>query len=213
MEKINCNVIQDILTLYIDDSVSDDTKALVEEHLQNCEGCRRLYNELQEEIMVPVEIKGDNKEIKELQNFKRFLLRKRIRTILLSVVGSVICLAGIIVYMNQHITYINYKDAGITIYKEDSDSVYYKTEIRGNYSQEVFLDEETGVGTIYFKQSLWDRYVACLFYPFDHIHCILKKDQIKKMYIDSDGTETTIWEASDKEKEHFFSQDRNQPLG
>ena len=61
MEKINCNVIQDILTLYIDDSVSDDTKALVEEHLQNCEGCRRLYNELQEDIMVPVDTKIDNK--------------------------------------------------------------------------------------------------------------------------------------------------------
>lgn len=213
MEKINCNVIQDILTLYIDDTVSDDTKALVEEHLQNCEGCRRLFNELQKEIMVPVEIKGDNKEIKELQNFKRFLIRKRIRTILLSVVGSVICLAGIIVYMNQHITYIDYKDAGITVYKEDSDSVYYKTEIRGNYIQEASLDEETGVGTIYFKQSLWDRYVACLFYPFDHIHCILKKDQIKKMYIDQDGTEITIWEASDKEKEYYFSQDRNRSLG
>ena len=37
MEKINCNVIQDILPLYIDDVVSDDTKELVEEHLQNCE--------------------------------------------------------------------------------------------------------------------------------------------------------------------------------
>ena len=117
MEKINCNVIQDILTLYIDDSVSDDTKALVEEHLQNCEGCRRLYNELTEDMMVPVEIKDDNKEVKELQNFKRFLLRKRIRIILFSVVGTVICLAGIIGYMNQHITYINYKDSGITIYK------------------------------------------------------------------------------------------------
>ena len=33
MEKINCNVIQDILPLYIDDVVSDDTKELVEEHL------------------------------------------------------------------------------------------------------------------------------------------------------------------------------------
>ena len=32
MEKINCNVIQDILPLYIDDVVSDDTKELVEEH-------------------------------------------------------------------------------------------------------------------------------------------------------------------------------------
>ena len=34
MEKINCNVIQDILPLYIDDVVSDDTKELVEEHLK-----------------------------------------------------------------------------------------------------------------------------------------------------------------------------------
>ena len=41
MEKINCNVIQDILPLYIDDVVSDDTKELVEEHLQNCEICHR----------------------------------------------------------------------------------------------------------------------------------------------------------------------------
>ena len=31
MGKINCNVIQDILPLYIDDTVSDDTKELVEE--------------------------------------------------------------------------------------------------------------------------------------------------------------------------------------
>ena len=29
MEKINCNVIQDILPLYIDEVVSDDTKELV----------------------------------------------------------------------------------------------------------------------------------------------------------------------------------------
>ena len=27
MEKINCNVIQDILPLYIEDAVSEDTKA------------------------------------------------------------------------------------------------------------------------------------------------------------------------------------------
>ena len=42
MGKINCNVIQDILPLYIDDTVSDDTKELVEEHLQNCEICQRV---------------------------------------------------------------------------------------------------------------------------------------------------------------------------
>ena len=45
MEKINCNVIQDILPLYIEDAVSEDTKELVEEHLQNCEICQRVYHE------------------------------------------------------------------------------------------------------------------------------------------------------------------------
>ena len=45
MEKINCNVIQDILPLYIDDVVSDDTKELVEEHLQNCEICHQFRSE------------------------------------------------------------------------------------------------------------------------------------------------------------------------
>lgn len=213
MEKINCNVIRDIFPLYMDDTVSDDTKLLVEEHLQNCEDCYQLYMELKEDIMVPIEIGDDHKQVTELRNFKRFLLRKKIRTILLSVFASVMFLAGITTYMNRKITYINYEDTGITIYEEDSDTVYYKTKIKGNYRTEFSVDEESGVGTIYFEQSLWDRYAACLFYPFDHIHHILKKDMIKEIYIDSNGTETTIWEASDKEKEHYFLQDKNQPLG
>ena len=50
MEKINCNVIQDILPLYIDDVVSDDTKELVEEHLQNCEICQRVYHETKTDL-------------------------------------------------------------------------------------------------------------------------------------------------------------------
>ena len=33
MKKINCNIIRDILPLYLDDVVSDETKQMVEEHL------------------------------------------------------------------------------------------------------------------------------------------------------------------------------------
>ena len=50
MEKINCNVIQDILPLYIEDAVSEDTKELVEEHLQNCEICQRVYHETKADL-------------------------------------------------------------------------------------------------------------------------------------------------------------------
>ena len=38
---ISCNVILDILPLYIDGAVCEDTKKLVKEHLEGCENCRR----------------------------------------------------------------------------------------------------------------------------------------------------------------------------
>ena len=40
MKKINCNIIRDILPLYLDDVVCDDTKELVEDHLNVCDSCR-----------------------------------------------------------------------------------------------------------------------------------------------------------------------------
>ena len=62
MEKINCNVIQDILPLYIDDVVSDDTKELVEEHLQNCEICQRVYHETKADLENDMKISAQTKE-------------------------------------------------------------------------------------------------------------------------------------------------------
>ena len=41
MSKISCHVIQDILPLYVDGIVSEDTKEMVEEHLRECESCRK----------------------------------------------------------------------------------------------------------------------------------------------------------------------------
>ena len=40
MEKISCNVYQDILPLYVDDVVSDETREFVADHLQKCASCR-----------------------------------------------------------------------------------------------------------------------------------------------------------------------------
>ncbi len=41
MKEINCNIIKDILPLYVDGVVSDDTKEIVEEHLEHCEECKK----------------------------------------------------------------------------------------------------------------------------------------------------------------------------
>ena len=40
MKKMDCDIIRDLLPLYIDDVVSDATKELVETHLKDCDACR-----------------------------------------------------------------------------------------------------------------------------------------------------------------------------
>ena len=41
MNKINCNVIGDLLPLYVDGAVSEDTKKLVEENMEKREDAHR----------------------------------------------------------------------------------------------------------------------------------------------------------------------------
>lgn len=58
MSKFNCNVMRDILPLYADEVVCPDTRELVEEHLEGCEGCRRELDALRETVVLPVQEDG-----------------------------------------------------------------------------------------------------------------------------------------------------------
>lgn len=60
MNKITCNVIKDILPLYIDGVVSEDTQKIVEEHLEECSLCRDEINKLKKTLVIPT-----NEEIQQ----------------------------------------------------------------------------------------------------------------------------------------------------
>lgn len=38
-----CSVVEDLLPLYLEDMCSDDSKAAIEKHLQECPACRKSY--------------------------------------------------------------------------------------------------------------------------------------------------------------------------
>ena len=46
--KYDHNVIKDLLPLYIDDVLSDSSRQIVDEHLDECEDCREYLNDLKE---------------------------------------------------------------------------------------------------------------------------------------------------------------------
>ena len=43
MSEVTCNTIKDILPLYVDGVVSDDTCNMVAKHLEHCEECLRIF--------------------------------------------------------------------------------------------------------------------------------------------------------------------------
>ena len=40
MNKVSCEIIQDLLPLYCDDACSAESRQMVQAHLQSCETCR-----------------------------------------------------------------------------------------------------------------------------------------------------------------------------
>lgn len=52
--KNNCDIIRDLLPLYVDGVCSQDSAKLVEEHLTDCQSCRELLDKLRgEEEIIP----------------------------------------------------------------------------------------------------------------------------------------------------------------
>ena len=73
MNNVNCNIIKDILPLYVDEVVSADTRSMVSAHLENCADCRRKYEKLKSSISIPMD---DNEA--PLKKMKRTWNRKKV---------------------------------------------------------------------------------------------------------------------------------------
>ena len=90
--KITCNIIEDLLPLYVDDMVSEDSRKLVKEHLKGCPACRKMQEEMMRENRLTAGIKDGNSvqinktEAESLKKIRRRIRKKRILSVILAVV-------------------------------------------------------------------------------------------------------------------------------
>ena len=63
--KLPCEIVQDLLPLYEEDLCSPVSRAAVEEHLQECEKCRGLIEDIQKlkEPEMPVEASAEEQAV------------------------------------------------------------------------------------------------------------------------------------------------------
>lgn len=78
MKETNCDVIRDLLPLYEDNAVSQDTAELVREHLKDCPACREELRKMRTPLSLPPEEDGElweryvqrRAEIRQKRNIK-----------------------------------------------------------------------------------------------------------------------------------------------
>ncbi|BDF33816.1 hypothetical protein CE91St62_18820 [Lachnospiraceae bacterium] len=79
----NCNIIQDLLPLYLDDACSKESRELVEEHLAQCAICRKQKMMMEQGIEFEEDFMAQNlKEEKLLEEGKKYIEQKAKKDIL-----------------------------------------------------------------------------------------------------------------------------------
>lgn len=76
----DCSIVQDLLPLYAEDMLREETKEYVEGHLAQCEACRTELTALKTEDVTPASVSAQ-----PLRDLKRQLRRKKLTAVLLAV--------------------------------------------------------------------------------------------------------------------------------
>jgi len=103
MKEIKCTIIQDILPLYIDGVVSQDTKEMVDQHLQHCEKCQKEYETMKRNLYIPAENKAPI-----IQKINKKWRKKKVIISFASIFATAIILLGaylLIFYYERVIPY------------------------------------------------------------------------------------------------------------
>lgn len=87
MSKFSCNTVRDMLPLYVDGVLSEDTRAIVEEHLAVCDICRKEYENMKNEVVVPAD-----RDAKQLKRFKGAWKKKKRIVALTAVIATILVL-------------------------------------------------------------------------------------------------------------------------
>lgn len=139
--KIKCNIIKDLLPLYVEQLVSEESKVDIEEHLQECDQCRKIYQEMntpQQHIQYSRE---------PAESFRRYVKKKKtswgvkvaaITAAILFLIVRVLSIGGLVAFFAVN------NDKWAQIY-EDTDVSHYSwymgENAKENYAVKWGMDE------------------------------------------------------------------------
>ncbi len=124
MNKKICNIVLDLLPIYVEDDVTNDTKEFIEEHIKECSNCKNKLDIMKMDIVKEEDkLKNDTKI--EVEKIKKVNKKLQMHKGILQVSSIIISIIAIIFL-------------GCTIYKEFNKTLY--DNIQEIYDENMKLD-------------------------------------------------------------------------
>ena len=214
MREINCNIIQDILPLYVDEVVSDDTKEMVDEHLQHCGQCQKEYVSMKQDFYMPVENK-----VPHFNTISKKWRKKKWMISIGSIVATAIILMGTFSFVFYYETVIPYSKNFINIEIQNDNQLvshYYGKSyatVYATHPMSLEIDgEKKNVSFIHYTKTIADSPSRNLinneksFNEQDYIFALPESEKIDAVYyVDFDfgkiAVEKESWDAIIKRAE------------
>lgn len=153
--KIKCTVIKDILPLYFEKIVSEDTKTIVEEHIKECADCKKELDEMKACDEIPIDVNSNG-----LKNVKSKLFRDKYKAVIFSIMITIIVFIMAINYLTKP-SYIPYSNDIVCINKKDNGEIFaHFGDKVSDYDVNKYLSED-GVSYIY-HISTWETFLSKL---------------------------------------------------
>ena len=187
-----CNLIKDILPLYVEDMVSSDTREFVSEHLQYCAECHAEFERMRKATKFIPDADPDI-DIVPLKRVKRDLFIKRLQTICFTAILAC-AIVTIIFGILTSPKFFPYSDNLLNVIDDPDGSVIitFDSEVTGYSYNEVFDNEtETEIYHINAWTTTWDLYLSNrgnqnMVIPFE------QETKIQIFYTQNDGSEDVL---------------------
>ncbi len=148
--KNKCNIVKDILPLYLEDMISEDTRKFVDSHIDHCDKCKEELESLKSNN-TNNELEGED-SIKALKKIKFDILKKQIVTAIISALIPTIIITLSVAYLTAP-KYLAYSEV------ENSFEVYEVNDyVNVSFIGEYELHQlETGIYEISVYDTLWNK--------------------------------------------------------
>ena len=155
----DCEIIKDLLPLYVDDVCSTETREFVEKHLKNCNECQKYFETMEKDENNKNNKNSDEKE--SIKNFNNKIKRNKIKAVVISLIIFVIGIL-LIKYIYSCILFNHIINKAHKF--SDIDNMYIQ-KMENSLSGEIFVTKQ------YYKDG-----------KFKEVHESYTKDEVTSIY-------------------------------